>query len=128
MLRTICAVVDWIVGDGIPARVTNTVHDSIILEAPYEWAADVALTTKSIMEQWPACGVPLVADVDIGTSWGSMVSLPALRLVGKAAHEGMADAEILHLLADEDEISGLPELEARKWLSHAKNIATRCGL
>jgi DNA polymerase I-like protein with 3'-5' exonuclease and polymerase domains/uracil-DNA glycosylase len=128
MLRTICAVVDWIVGDGIPARVTNTVHDSIILEAPCAWALDVALTTKSIMEQWPACGVPLVADVDIGPSWGSMLGLTGLRLVGQSMRAGMTDDEIIHVAsADDDTVDEMGD-DVKAWLTRAKDIAARCAL
>lgn len=75
MNRTVCAVVDWILADHVPAKVTNTVHDSIIVEVDVHVADEVALTTRDIMEGFPSGNVPLRADVEVGWSWGSMVAV-----------------------------------------------------
>lgn len=75
MVLSLIEVVDWIVRNGIPARVTNTVHDSVILEVRVDWLDRVALKVKSIMEGRPSGNVPLVADCDVGRTWGSMTGV-----------------------------------------------------
>jgi DNA polymerase-1 len=123
MLRSVVAAVQWVVGDGIPCRVTNTVHDSIILEVPYEWALEVADMVKDIMEGWPSCGVPLVADVDVGRTWGSLHTLKGIRLVAQADRKGLTDAEVIHVAkadADLDEEMGS---DPSKWLKDVRGLA-----
>lgn len=125
MLRTLAAVVNWIIGDGIPCRVVNTVHDSIILEVPDAWALEVAAVVKSIMEGWPSCGVPLVADVDVGTTWGTLHKLEGVTLTANARRRGLTDDEIVHLAradADlDDEIGDDPS----GWLKRVTALGTR---
>lgn len=72
-LKSLCEIVDWIEGDNIDAKVVNTVHDSIIIECNESEIDDVVDAARAIMEQWPSGGVPLVADAEIGWSWGSLV-------------------------------------------------------
>lgn len=72
-LKSLCEIVDWIEGDNIDAKVVNTVHDSIIIECNEHEIDDVVDTARAIMEQWPSMGVPLVADAEIGWSWGTLV-------------------------------------------------------
>lgn len=93
MERTISAVVSWIKRNRIDAKVVNTVHDSIIIEAADDVAVKVAQKVKAIMESWPSGDVPLVADVDIGRTWGDLMGLDN---IAKAHHAvdllGFADA------------------------------------
>jgi DNA polymerase-1 len=125
MLRSLVAVVDWIIGDGIPCRVVNTVHDSIILEVPFDWALEVAEVVKAIMESWPSMGVPLVADVDIGLTWGSLHTMKGVTLVAGARRNGLTDDEVIHLAradADLDEEIGD---DPRGWLKRVTDLGTR---
>lgn len=124
MMRSLIAVVNWIVGDGIPARVVNTVHDSIILEVPYAWALEVAAVVKSIMESWPSMGVPLVADVDVGLTWGGLHKLDGVTLVANGLRNGLDDFEIMHLArADPDLDDEMGEGDGVAWLKRAKHLA-----
>lgn len=75
MLRSLNAAVEWIVSDGMPCMIVGTVHDSIILEAPLEWAEEVAATVVDIMESWHST-VPILADVEVGPRWGEIVAVP----------------------------------------------------
>lgn len=122
MERTIQAVVQWILADGIPARVTNTVHDSILLEVPFAWVVEVIETVKGIMESWPSGEVPLVADADVGLSWGSLVSYPKLRTAGKAVATGMGVDEVAHLLELVDKDGSPLREEAREVIDLAERI------
>ena len=76
MLRSLNEVVDWILGDNIPARVIGTVHDSMMLEIREDWIEEVVDMVVDIMESWWSGPVPLVADCETGTRWGSMVEVP----------------------------------------------------
>jgi len=125
MLRTLVAVVQWIVGDGVPARVVNTVHDSIILEVPDEWALEVAGNVKAIMESWPANGVPLVADVDIGTTWGTLYPLQAVTLCAAARRDGLTDDETLHLLSGDKDIADAMGDDQVAWLEKLDALTRR---
>lgn len=79
MLRSLIAITDWIVDDCVPAKVVNSVHDSAILEAPDDVADEVALTSRDIMQGWWSDGVPLIADIEAGRAWGSLVKLKHTR-------------------------------------------------
>lgn len=114
MERTIGAVVDWITRDGIPARVTNTVHDSIIIEAPFEWALTVIDIVKAVMESWPSGPVPLVADAEVGMSWGGLMDMVKVRSTANAVRTGfLSDQELARVLGFEGK-DGAPDLEAFK--------------
>ena len=126
MLRTVVAVVNWIVGDHIPARVTNTVHDSIILEVPYAWALEVAGMVKHIMEAWPSCGVPLVADVDVGLTWGSLFKLEGIQIVASGKRNGLSDSEILHVAkGDKDLSEEIEKMGDKSWLNKVWDLAQK---
>jgi DNA polymerase I-like protein with 3'-5' exonuclease and polymerase domains len=91
MLRSLNAAVDWIETDGIPARVVGTVHDSIILEAPLDWAQEVAETVVDIMECWHST-VPIIADVEAGPRWGEIVAIPRDKSTGGLVWPGNLEA------------------------------------
>jgi DNA polymerase-1 len=95
MLRSLCAIVDWIRDTGMPVRVTNTVHDSVILEVPEEYALEVAYEVRRIMESWPACGMPLVADCELGYSWGNVITLEALEMYATCLKNGLSGDDFL---------------------------------
>lgn len=64
------------------ARLTTTVHDSIIIEveddpATIAWIARdcVDIMAKTPLEYVPDCPVPFVADAEIGYKWGEMYKL-----------------------------------------------------
>lgn len=125
MLRTLVAVVNWIISDGIPARVTNTVHDSILLEVPYAWALEVAAVVKDIMEAWPSCGVPLVADVDIGLSWGSLHKLEGLTLVAHGRRNGLTDDEIIRVCEADKDLRDEMGDDQQAWLARVSDLAQK---
>lgn len=106
MERTIVSAVDWILSDGIPAKITNTVHDSIIVEAPFAWVLEVVQTVKSIMEGWPSGEVPVTADADIGLSWGALMKFEKVLAAGAAANGGLTIDEICHVLEFVDKDTG----------------------
>jgi uracil-DNA glycosylase family 4 len=72
------AVQEWI--EESPERERNvrlvlTVYDSMLLEVRDEFVVDTARHCKKIAESWPSNGVPLLSDVKVGKSWGSMTKL-----------------------------------------------------
>lgn len=125
MLRTLVAVVEWIIRDGVPARVTNTVHDSIILEAPFAWALEVAGVVKDIMEAWPSCGVPLVADCDVGLTWGTLHKLEGVLLVGQGLRNGMTQDEILHVAKGDKDLAEEMGDKPADWFASVADLATK---
>lgn len=111
MERTIGAVIDWILSEHIPARVTNTVHDSIIIECPADWAEEVITVVKGIMEGWPSGEVPLIADAEVGPSWGALMDFDLLRKTMHTTRSGfLTDQEICRVLGFEDK-DGKPDLD-----------------
>lgn len=113
MLATNIKVVDWIIEEKIPARVINTVHDSIILEVRADYALFVTDVVKAIMEMWPCGDIPLVADAEIGLSWGSLIPYEQV-LVTKA---GLANNML------DEELSKVLNLEEPEELGYYKEIA-----
>lgn len=69
---SIVAIVDWIRQTKVPAVVCVSVHDSIIAEVKEGYVEQVAENMKMIMESWWSGGVPIVADLEVGKSWGSL--------------------------------------------------------
>ena len=127
MLRSVVAAVEWIVGDGIPCRVTNTVHDSIILEVPFEWALEVADMIKGIMEAWPSCGVPLVADLDVGMTWGSLHTMKGITLVMHGKKNNLTDAEILHVAKADSDLADEMGDDPAGWLKQVEKLGSLIG-
>lgn len=123
MMRTICAVVDWIVDNRIPARVTNTVYDSILIEAPFAQALATASKVKGIMEGQPSAGVPLVADVDIGRTWGSLMSLKGIMLVASSRRNSFTDLEIIHLAEADQDLAEEMGKDPMGWLKKVSQLA-----
>jgi DNA polymerase I-like protein with 3'-5' exonuclease and polymerase domains/uracil-DNA glycosylase len=125
MLRSLSAIVEWIIADGIPARVVNSVHDSVILEVPADWAVEVADVAKAIMESWPSGAVPLVADVDVGLTWGSLMKLDGVRLVANARRQGMPDDEIITLAGGDSDLIDAMGDDPAGWLAKTVAMAQR---
>lgn len=65
-------IVNWMLAEGVPARVIGTVHDSILVEAHKTVAAEVRGKMREVMTGHASQGVPLVADFKEGEQWGSM--------------------------------------------------------
>lgn len=72
VLTALEPIIRWIDEDGIPAKVVNTVYDSILLEADNAWVDDVAAYAKDTLESYDVSPLKLVADVKVGPSWGSL--------------------------------------------------------
>lgn len=85
-IRSLAEIVDWVLGDGLPAKVVLTVYDSIILEVREDALDEVLSGVYAIMTSWNSKDVPIVVDLEAGPAWGSMekVCLPTtgLRNVG----------------------------------------------
>lgn len=65
--------VDWILGDGIPAKVLVTIHDSMLLEVRRDALDEVFERVPQIMAGHATKhGVPLAADAKAGLTWGDM--------------------------------------------------------
>ena len=62
----------WIDKSHVDSKLVLTVYDSIEQEVKESDLAEVAAMTKHIMEQWPNYGVPMVAELKVGYSWGTM--------------------------------------------------------
>ena len=72
------AVQEWI--EESPEREQNvrlvlTIYDSMLLEVRDAHVLSTARYCKKIAESWYSAGIPLVSDVKVGKSWGSMRSL-----------------------------------------------------
>ncbi len=72
MTKSLAQVVDWVVGDGIPAKVMMALYDSIIAEVRDDAIGEYMDTTVAIMTGWNSFGVPLVVDAEVGQAWGSL--------------------------------------------------------
>jgi DNA polymerase-1 len=76
-VASLCGIVDWVLDSGVPAKVILPVHDSIMLEVAEPAVSEVVDYCRTVMEGWPSQGVKLVADVEIGPSWGSLEKVKA---------------------------------------------------
>ena len=66
-------VVDWLVGNGIPAKLLVTIHDSMLLEVRNDCMSEVFDKVLEIMcSHRTKNGVPLAADGKCGTTWARM--------------------------------------------------------
>jgi len=63
----------------LAAKVINTVHDSLIIEATPEDAAEAIKRVVEIMERVPheylGTDIPFVADAEVGNDWGHMTEI-----------------------------------------------------
>lgn len=79
-LMSLIEVCDWLENTGLDTQIfpVMTVHDSILLEAPVGLAQSTGRVVKRMMEQtaneWLP-GIPWIADVEIGKSWGDLKPL-----------------------------------------------------
>lgn len=71
-IASLVALVNWIKGSRFPARLVLAVHDSLMFEVPVKHVAELVEKSRSVMQSWPSEGVPLVVDVEVGPSWGSL--------------------------------------------------------
>ncbi len=74
-LASVVELRQWIKKERVPAYLINSVYDSIMLEVRNDCIADVAQKMREVMTGWPSVGVPLVADLEVGESWGNMQKL-----------------------------------------------------
>ena len=66
-------VVDWIVSNGVPAKLLVTIHDSMLLEVRDDCMTEVYDKVLEIMcSHRTKNGVPLAADAKAGKNWASM--------------------------------------------------------
>ncbi len=69
---SVARIDQWIEQDCVPASLVLTVHDSIVAQVEESAADEVAHQGRRIMENYDANGVPVVVDMEVGRSWGSM--------------------------------------------------------
>jgi len=72
LLASMAAVIDWIIGDGVPAVVCVPIHDALLMEVREDAVDEVVNRTKAIMTSWDSQGVPIVVDAEVGLSWGDL--------------------------------------------------------
>lgn len=72
MTKSIPMIFDWIAGDGLPARLVLTVHDSVMFEVRQDALDEVAHGARKIMLSHNSLGVPLEVEAKYGKSWGAM--------------------------------------------------------
>jgi DNA polymerase-1 len=73
LVASACKVVDWIVSEGVPAKVLVTIHDSMLLEVRDDCVSEVHAKVLEIMcSHRTKNGVPLAADAKVGRNWASM--------------------------------------------------------
>ncbi len=71
-------VVDWLLGDGVPAKLLVTIHDSMLIEVRNDAMSEVRDRVLEIMTSHPTKnGVPLMADAKCGPTWARMVKWKA---------------------------------------------------
>lgn len=71
-------VVEWLLGDGVPAKLLVTIHDSMLLEVRNDVLSEVRDNVLAIMcSHQTKNGVPLVADAKCGPTWARMVKWKA---------------------------------------------------
>jgi uracil-DNA glycosylase family 4 len=73
---SLSAIDRWLIEDCVPARIVLSVHDSIIIECEEYCIDEVHARVIAIMEGWPANGVPIVVDAEMGYAWGSLKKIP----------------------------------------------------
>lgn len=79
LLAGLVKVVNWIVDEGIAARVCVPIHDSILSVVRDDALEEYLYTASRLMTDLPTRnGVPLVVDAKVGRTWGEMkkVKLP----------------------------------------------------
>ena len=74
-LASVADIVRWINEDCVPAKLVLTVHDSIMVECDKSVQDEVVYQMRRIMESQPCGGVPIVVDVEVGESWGSLTKV-----------------------------------------------------
>lgn len=72
LIMSMIEIINWILYDGVPAKVVLPVHDSLLLEIREDCVDEVVRECQSIMTSWDSQGVPLVVDIDVGPRYGSL--------------------------------------------------------
>ena len=126
MERTIGAVTQLVLREHLPVRITNTVHDSIIIESPYEWVAEIIDIVKGVMEGWPSGDVPLIADAEVGMNWGSLLDFDKVKQTSHAS-KSLSKEEMCHLLRFTGEIDDKTVCDYAALQEHL-DMAARLGV
>lgn len=90
-LMSIARIDTWLRKNNMLTRIVTTVHDSIILRVHMSEAARVYTMVKKIMQSpkhdgW-LDGVPVVADADMGFSWGRLKGIKCVEDIPKIREE-----------------------------------------
>ena len=64
--------VEWILDNGVPAKMVGTVYDSIMFEVRDDAVDDLIGFAHGVMTGHDSGNVPLVVDVEVGERWGEL--------------------------------------------------------
>lgn len=78
--RSVGLIYRWLRDNDVPAKLVLTVYDSILVESREDVACDVAHKMREIMEGHPGYGVPILTDLKVGYSWGTLHKAPHAQL------------------------------------------------
>lgn len=79
LMRSLASIVEWILDEGVPAKLELPVHDSVLIEVRNDALDEVIDTSTRIMQSWNSLGVPLEVDVEVGPTWGGLENLARKR-------------------------------------------------
>ncbi len=71
-VRSMTEAVEWVVDEGIPAKIVLPIHDSIVGEVREDCLEEYVTTVHDIMTSWDSQGVPILVDVEVGRALGSL--------------------------------------------------------
>jgi len=76
-LKSLIAMVDWIDTNNLSdvIKLCLPIHDALLFEVREDWVERLAAKTQATMTGWESGGVPLAVDVEVGSTWGDLVSL-----------------------------------------------------
>lgn len=77
LLASLARSVQWILGDAVPAKLILPIHDQLLFEVRRDAVPEVVHGVRHIMTDHDSRGVPLVVDIEVGESWGSLVPYTA---------------------------------------------------
>ena len=73
-------IVRAVVDSGIDARVSMTVHDSILAEVARDDLEEFVDLARGIMTGWESGAIPLEVDVEVGPNWGEMEAIDSWKI------------------------------------------------
>lgn len=117
-LMSLVLIHEWMIAEGLQSKIILTVHDSIVFDCHVDEVMMIAAKVKEIMQNiptlaaeilpdvdWSWLQVPIIAEFDIGVSWGQTVEFDPDQVINEtAADKTEWEAE----LAENDGEAGKP--------------------